>query len=312
MKKPITIGVIATFLVTSAVILILMGGLTYIGYLFYDPVIVAVGDIACDPSSKYFNNGEGTATKCRQMSTSNIAKSINPNVILFLGDIQYEKGTYDNFLQSFDPSWGRMKSIIYPSPGNHDYVVKGAEGYYDYFGDITGDRTKGYYSFDIESWHFISLNSNCLDVSCNSTSAQAQWLENDLASDDSQCTLAYWHHPRFNAGKYGEMVKMDYFWQLLDEHNVEVALAGHEHNYQRFTPVDSSGTPDPQGVRQFVVGTGGKDHYEVKSPFPSILEKFDDSTFGVLKMTLHDTSYEWEFVGESGSSFTDSGIGYCN
>ena len=275
------------------------------------PVIVAAGDIACDPLSSSYNGGAGTATLCHQMHTSDIIESINPTAVLTLGDNQYEDGVYSNFLVSYEPSWGRMKSITYPSPGNHDYHVTGAEGYFDYFGAAAGDPAKGYYSFDIGAWHLISLNSNCSDVSCSATSAQVQWLDDDLTSNTSQCTLAYWHHPKFSSGTHGNSARSDAFWDTLYAHNADVVLVGHDHNYERFNPQDPGANADPTGITEFVVGTGGKS-VRTLDILKANSASFDSDTFGVLKLTLNDSSYDWEFVGESGSTFTDSGTGFCN
>ena len=272
-----------------------------------DPVIVAVGDIACNTSSY-------TSETCRHAQTSDRMMAINPDAILTLGDNQYENGELSNYNNYYDPTWGRAFDKTYPSPGNHEYGTSYAGGYSDYFGPRTGDpNNEYYYSFDIGSWHIVSLNSNCSEEGvggCASNSPQAQWLDNDLSTHNNACTLVYWHHPRYSAGSHGDNSKMDYFWQLLDAHNVDVALAGHDHNYQRFAPMDLTGSYDPNGIREFVVGTGGKSHYSLNSTDTN-LEYYNTSTFGVLKMTLHDASYDWEFVGESGNT-VDSGSWNCN
>jgi len=278
-----------------------------------DIVIGVAGDIACKPPKGKGNGGKETEKACAQRRTSDLLIAMNPTAVLTLGDNQYEAGKFDEFRKSYDPTWGILKSITYPSVGNHEYHTSGASGYYQYFGDSAGDPTKGYYSFDIGSWHIVSLNSNCSEVGgCGTNSPQAIWLDNDLKTHNNACTLAYWHHPTFSAGSHGDNSKMDYFWQLLDANNVDVALAGHDHNYQRFAPMDLTGSYDPDGVREFVVGTGGKSHYSLDPNAHSTLEVYNTSTFGVLKMTLHDTSYDWEFVPEEGKSFTDTGSELCN
>ena len=270
-----------------------------------DPVIVAAGDIAC-------NSNNTTSNTCHHQITSDLIMRINPDAILTLGDNQYENGELVNYNAFYGPSWGRVLEKTFPSPGNHEYGTAGAAGYFDYFGQRAGNPLKGYYSYDIGSWHIVSLNSNCGSVGgCSTNSTQAEWLDSDLSSHNNACTLVYWHHPRFSAGSHGDNSFMDYFWQLLDSHNVDIALAGHDHNYQRFAPMDLTGSADANGIREFVVGTGGKSHYSLDSSAHSTLEAYDTSTFGVLKMTLHDTSYDWEFVGESGNTI-DSGTWNCN
>lgn len=275
-----------------------------------DPVIVAVGDIVCNTSSY-------TSSTCRYAQTSDRMMAINPDAVLTLGDNQYQNGELSNYNTFYDPTWGRAFEKTFPSPGNHEYGTSYAAGYSDYFGSRTGDpNNEYYYSFDIGSWHIVSLNSNCSEEGvggCSTNSPQGLWLKNDLETHDNACTLVYWHHPRFSWGSHGDNSKMDYFWQLLDANNVDVSLAGHDHNYQRFAPMDLTGSYDENGVREFVVGTGGKSHYSTEEDPPTVgqLEVLNTSTFGVLKMTLHDMSYDWEFVGESGNTI-DSGSWNCN
>ncbi len=275
-----------------------------------DPVIVAAGDIVCNTSSY-------TSNTCRHAQTSDRMMAINPDAVLTLGDNQYQSGELSNYNTYYDPTWGRAFDKTFPSPGNHEYGTSYAAGYSDYFGTRTGDpNNEYYYSFDIGSWHIVSLNSNCSEEGvggCSTNSPQGVWLKNDLETHDNACTLVYWHHPRFSWGSHGDNSKMDYFWQLLDANNVDVALAGHDHNYQRFAPMDLTGSYDENGVREFVVGTGGKSHYSTEEDPPTVgqLEVLNTSTFGVLKMTLHDTSYDWEFIGESGNTI-DSGSWNCN
>ena len=270
-----------------------------------DPVIVAAGDIAC-------NSGAGSST-CHYQATSDLVMAINPDAVLTLGDNQYQNGELANDNTYEEPTWGRAFDKTYPSPGNHEYGTPFAAGYFDYYGIRAGSTENGYYSFDIGSWHIVSLNSNCTGEGvggCAANSPQAVWLENDLSASNNACTLVYWHHPRYGAGSHGDKTKMDYFWQLLDANNVDVALAGHDHNYQRFAPMDLTGSADSNGVREFVVGTGGKSHYSLNSSDDN-LEVYNTSAYGVLKMTLHDTSYDWEFVGESANTI-DSGNWNCN
>ena len=276
-----------------------------------DPIIAAAGDIACDPSDGSFNGGNGTTNNCRQKAVSDLFVGRNFSAVLALGDIQYEDGAASKYLQSFDPSWGRAKNIIRPAVGNHEYLTAGASGYFNYFGAAAGNSSKGYYSFDIGAWHIIALNSNCSQVGgCGVGSPQEQWLKADLAAHPTMCTLAYWHHPRFSSGQHGSNTSYGAFWNALYAARAELVLSGHDHDYERFAPQNPSGAADSNGIQQFVVGTGGKNHYQFMSIQPNSVVRNPD-TYGILKLTLHATSYDWQFVPEPGKTFTDSGTRNC-
>jgi hypothetical protein len=276
-----------------------------------DPIIAAAGDIACDPADGNFKSGSGTSNACRQRATSDLLTGKNYAAVLTLGDNQYEDGTLPKYQQSFDPSWGRVKSIIRPAVGNHEYNTAGADGYYSYFGAAAGDKTKGYYSYDIGAWHIIALNSNCSKVGgCGAGSPQEKWLKADLAAHPNACTLAYWHHPRFSSGEHGSDAAYDVFWKDLYAAGAEIVLNGHDHDYERFAPQNPGGAADPNGIQEFVVGTGGKNHYAFSTlRANSVARNFD--TYGILRLTLHPASYEWQFVSEAGKTFTDSGTRNC-
>jgi hypothetical protein len=290
-----------------------------------DPVVVAVGDIACDPAAAAFNGGLGVGAQCRQMATSDLALSLEPTHVLALGDLQYACGGYGAFLQSYDPSWGRLRAITHPVPGNHEYLpaeksptgsgcsaLTDAAGYFTYFGAAAGDPGKGWYSFDIGTWHVVALNSNCGKVGgCSRSSPQGVWLRDDLAANDAACTLAFWHHPRFSSGPHGNIVSMDRLWQLLHEQGVDVALAAHDHLYERFARLDPLQQPDPAGIRSFVVGTGGKEQYLVAAAQPGSEVRIDDR-YGVLELTLSDGSYGWRFISTTDPAPLDAGTEACH
>jgi acid phosphatase type 7 len=273
-----------------------------------DPVIGAAGDIACIPGSN------PTSTSCQQAATGNALVAMNPTAVLPLGDNQYESGTLAEFQGSYDPTWGRLKNITRPIPGNHEYLTAGAAGYYSYFGAAAGDPAKGYYSFDVGAWHVIALNSECAQVGgCGAGSPQETWLRNDLAAHSNMCTLAYWHRPRFSSGTtVGSSTTFRPFWQALYNANADLVLAGHAHHYERFAPQNPDGTPDTvRGIRQFIVGTGGRNFQGLAAALPTT-EVRNNNTFGVLKLSLHPTGYDWEFVRAAGGSFTDSGSDTCH
>jgi hypothetical protein len=274
-----------------------------------DPVIAAAGDIACAPGDS------SSSTTCREMKTSDILVGGGISSVLALGDLQYNSASLSNLLASYDQSWGRVKSITRPVLGNHE---SSGSGYFDYFNgsgvDVgpAGERGNGYYSYDIGSWHLIALNSNCSRVSCSAGSAQEQWLGADLAANRRTCTLAYWHHPRFSSGHDGDGTFMDSIWRTLYDANADVVLTGHSHDYERFAPMNADGSLDrTRGMREFVVGTGGAFFTGIGSAKPNS-EVRQNSTFGVLELTLHPTSYDWRFVPEAGRSFGDSGSQACH
>jgi len=274
--------------------------------------IAAAGDIACDPASPSFHDGEGSDSECRQAATSDLLVGRDYAAVLALGDLQYDEGAAAAFSPSYDPTWGRVKSITSPAAGNHEYGTPGAAGYFRYFGGAAGDPGRGYYSFDLGGWHLIALNSNCSQVGgCEAGSPQERWLRRDLASSPAMCTLAFWHHPHFSSGLHGGSDAYEPFWNALFEADADVVLAGHDHDYERFAPQTPEGHADrARGVREFVVGTGGRSLRD----FPGAegnSEAHDDSTFGILELTLGRSAYAWRFRPAVGT-FTDSGSSSCH
>lgn len=277
--------------------------------------MAAAGDIACDPESSEFNDGNGEPGGCRMKATSDLLVRLSRrglDAVLTLGDNQYEEGTLEQFQQSYDATWGRLKKLTRPAPGNHDYETGDAAGYFAYFGSRAGDPEKGYYSFDTGEWHAVVLNSNCGEVGgCEAGSPQERWLRADLQASPAGCTLAYWHHPRFTSGPHGNDDEYVAFWRALYDAGADVVLVGHDHLYERFAPQDPDGRADPErGIRQFTVGTGGKSLYPVEEVHPNSEVRSDDA-FGVLLLTLHPESYEWEFLSVGKPKFTDSGRDSC-
>jgi hypothetical protein len=270
-----------------------------------DPVIVAAGDIACDPDSSSFNGGNGESSRCRQRFTAALLRGAT--AVLPLGDNQYENGDYAKYLKSYAGSWGAYKGITRPVPGNHEYLTSGAKGYFDYFGAVAAERGKGYYSFDLGAWHLVALNS---EIDAHAGSAQERWLRGDLAATKKSCLLAYWHKPRFSSGVHGNDADLDGFWRALYAAHADVVLTGHDHDYERFGLQNPDARADPNGIREFVVGTGGRSLRDFSTPEPNSKVR-NNSAFGVLRMTLHPGSYEWKFVPEKGS-FTDSGKTACH
>jgi hypothetical protein len=261
-------------------------------------VALAVGDIA-DCASR---GDEATAQLVQQL----------PGTVLALGDLAYPAGRAEDF-RCYDASWGAFKSRTRPVPGNHEYMTRDAAPYFDYFGAAAGMRGSGYYSFDLGGWHIVAVNSNCSRVrGCGAGSPQERWLRSDLAASTRRCTLAFWHHPLFSSGQHGGFRSMRALWDALYAAGAEIVLSGHDHDYERFAPQTSSGGVDTaRGIRQFVVGTGGKNYYRLGNPVANS-EIRNANTFGVLQLTLLDDGYRWRFLPEAGKSFTDSGSGSCH
>ena len=262
--------------------------------------VVAAGDIAdCGSDGSQFPNAARTA---RLILPTDVA-------VLTLGDHTYPVGASSEFANCFEPTWGQLRERLRPSPGNHDYMTTDAAGYFGYFGAGAGPARRGYYSYDIGDWHFISLNSN---VDAGPGSAQHSWLEADLAAAANKlCAIAYWHHPVFTSGPHGDDPHMAAIWALLHGAGVELVLAAHDHIYERFAPQDASGNVDAErGVRAFTAGTGGARLYSIRAVKPNS-EYRDGSRHGVLRLTLQPTGYRWVFVAVDGS-VRDQGDDRCH
>ena len=276
--------------------------------------IVAVGDIVCDDNDKKTLN---QTVSCKDKETYELAKSLDPKAVLALGDLQYSDGSLAKFQNNYDKTWGQLKNITYPAPGNHEYATEGASGYFSYFADspFVNQTKTGHYSVDLGAWHVISLDSNCDKISqCGGNSDQIKWLEDDLSKNSSKCTLAFWHYPRFTSGRYfndGTYKKYtDIFWQKLTKYHADVVLNGHDHVYERFATQNAEGNGDNSGIKEFVVGTGGRSLYDRKTT-QKTTEFFSNKDYGVLELDLEPAKYTYKFVNLD-KKILDTGSANCN
>ena len=263
------------------------------------------------PATPQIFVGAGDIASCATAHAGATAQLLDgiPGTVFALGDNAYPNGSNDDYAACYVPTWGRHKKRTHPVPGNHDYDVRGAGGYFDYFGVAAGERGAGYYSYGLGDWHVIALNSN-LEMSVGSL--QERWLRADLAAHPTRCTLAYWHHARFSSGTtHGSDTETQPLWQALYDAGADVVLSGHEHNYERFAPQTPDGTADPaRGIREFVVGTGGGGAYRLGPPIAN--SETGRAEYGVLQLTLTSQAYRWQFIPVPPSSFRDSGSAACH
>jgi len=271
-----------------------------------DVVLIGAGDIA-----------DGFGFSLSGAFATAALLDASPTAIVFAnGDHAYGHATDNDFARSYDPTWGRAKLRTIPVIGRHDYDSLNAVGYFNYFGPAAGDPTKGYYSIDLGAWHIVSLNSLCVYVSggCGVGSPEETWLANDLASHTQACTLALFHEPLYtSSSQITPNTAVQPLWQDLYNHNVDLIVNGHAHNYERFAPQDANGNLDTaRGIIEIVAGTGGESHYSFNSTLaPNSLVRNGD-TFGVLQLTLHQSSFDWKFIPVAGMTFTDSGTQACH
>ncbi|MGZ4283289.1 MAG: alkaline phosphatase family protein [Solirubrobacteraceae bacterium] len=279
----------------------------------HDPVVVAVGDIACAPGD--------TSNSCQQAATETLAAAQQPDAVLPLGDNQYNSGLLSEYTGAgaYNATWGILNPLAYPTPGNHEYTASAtAAGYFSYFGAALHGSTASapYYSYNLGRWHLISLDSSCSDSGCSdvvngqTSSAQTSWLQSDLAAHPAACTLAYWHHPRFSGSWSNDSPGTGPLFAALYNAHADIVVSGHDHVYERYAQQDPTGAATTNGVRQFVAGTGGESLFTMLTQ-PANLQVSDQNDFGVLVLTLHASSYDWAFKRLNGS-IVDSGTTACH
>jgi len=260
--------------------------------------------------------GAGDIADCVDLSGAEATEKVLakiPGTVMAIGDLAYPDGSAANFA-CYDKTWGKERSRTRPAPGNHEFHSAGATYYFQYFGAAAGEASKGYYSYELGSWHIVVLNSECAQVGgCGAGSAQGKWLREDLAAHPVACTLAYFHKPLFSSGgKHGNDLTVKPLWDALYRAGADVVVSGHDHDYERFGPQTPEGEPDiARGIREFVAGTGGKNHRPFEAAHANS-ETRNADTFGVLKLTLEPGKYRWEFVPVDGGTFRDSGEAQCH
>lgn len=274
-----------------------------------DPILLSAGDIvSCSDEGHH--------------RTAEILDQYPDATVQTLGDNAYNSGTARQF-GCYDETWGRAYDRTRPALGGHDYRTSNAAGYMEYFrevlepmGDSAVDPDRGWYAYDLGAWRIYVLNSICQEVAggCDAGSPQVEWLREDLNARPAACVAAVIHNPRFSSGRKGNEDEVEALWQALYEADAEFVLSGDNHAYERLAPMSPVGDPDPQrGIRQFVVGTGGRSHYLFsEGPANPNSEVGNDDTYGVLKLTLGDDNYSWEFLPEAGKTFTDTGTADCH
>ncbi|MES1244401.1 MAG: metallophosphoesterase [Acidobacteriota bacterium] len=279
-----------------------------------------------DPADALFV-GAGDIADCREKpvhapDTAALVRLFPSATVFAIGDNAYRNGTRAEFEDCYGASWGDFKERTRPAPGNHDYGIyldrprNNATPYFDYFGANAGPRGLGYYSFDLGSWHIVSLNSMAGLAGAPTKAAQEQWLVEDLERNSKPCTLAYWHHPLFSSGaEHGDDPGdpgrfTGPLWKILLDHKADVILNGHDHDYERFALQDSKAKADPSGIREIVVGTGGGE----ERGFGTVKANSEvrlGHAYGVLLMTLHPAGYEWHFLRTDGT-VADKGSDACH
>ena len=249
-------------------------------------VLAVVGDIGwCGP------NGPVNAVA----QTARVAESIDGQVVL-AGDLAYMNGTPQDFQRCFEPSWGQFRPRWRPTPGNHEYHTPDAAGYFQYFGEAATPANRSFYAFRAGDWLVLMINSN---IDARAGSEQYEFVRSQLERHSNPCTLAVWHHPLFSSGPNGSNMFMSDMWAVLDEHKADVVVAGHDHLYERFGKQDVRGRSTPEGIRQFIAGTGGAELYDFLRVTPN--SQIRIKSHGVLRLTLRPANYDWAFLDATGN-----------
>ena len=263
--------------------------------------VAAAGDIACATAE--------SRPGCRAAETASLVRRLDPGLVLALGDLAYEDGSLGEFKEGYAPTWGAFRQRTFPVPGNHEYGTAGAAGYRQWWGTAATPNGHTWHSRRIGSWLLLGLDSNCSEVGgCGPGSPQGRWLAAELRQAPA-CVLALWHHPRRSSGPHGDNESVDPLWRALSRARADVVLNGHDHDYERFSPLDEEAKPAAKGVREFVVGTGGKQPYPLVGNSPGSQASVQGLA-GVLDLRLMRRGWAWRFVTADGR-VRDSGRSSC-
>ncbi len=255
---------------------------TFVGDVTDNPAVVwAVGDGA--------DGGDDAKALAERIAAG------EPDRFLYLGDV-YQRGTDEEFEENYASVYGELAEITAPTPGNHDWRNH-TEGYDPYWRDVYGRPPPHFYSFEAGGWQLISLNS---EADLEPDGAQVRWLEKQLRGGGT-CRLAFWHKPRYSAGKHGDDEDVDPFWEAL-EGRAAIVVNGHDHDMQRLKPID--------GITSFVSGAGGKSLYEI-DPSDERVAFRNDTDFGALRLVLQRGRADYAFVTTDGRTL-DRGTVSCD
>ena len=268
-------------------------------------VLIGAGDIAMC----------GTQAAAQLDEATSRILDAHPDATVFTaGDNAYSHGSAADYANCYEPTWGRHKWRTFAAIGNHEYDYGNANPTWDYFGERAGPRGKGYYSFDLGEWHIIVLNDNSAYTPMGSGTEQDLWLQADLARNTKKCTLAIWHQPMVFSSPTSTTYRSTRlnFWRRLYAAGAELVINGHHHFYERFAPMDPNRVVDEaRGLREFIVGVGGE-RSAAPTAYIAPNSEVRGSDAGVIKLTLRDDSYDWEFIPVEGATFRDSGSATCH
>ncbi|MDH4146984.1 MAG: metallophosphoesterase, partial [Acidimicrobiia bacterium] len=252
--------------------------------------------------------GDGAGGRPEADAVVGLIQSWSPNMFAYLGDV-YAKGTsteFHNWYGNAGTKWGSLREITNPVIGNHEYENGSAPGYFDYW-----DNVPNYYSYDVSGWHVVALNSTSQFDQLAPGSAQYNWLVADLAASSAPCKLAYFHHPVVSEGPQGDTPSLNPIWQLLADAGTDIVLSGHDHQYQRWTPLDRNLVPAAGGITQFVVGGGGHGVQALVGTDSRLVTWADSPTTGVgaLRLRLNAAGASYAYINTAGSTLDSGTIG---